>query len=795
MQVFLAGLESGGNQRHGAPQDSRPQARVSQEAPKSGVTPAPAQKAAAQPTPEPPQKTPLQPAPARRAAAAGAKAPVKKKKSRNAGTIALIAVSLLLLGLCALGIGYLVFTGRLAGLLTPASIPIPTAFVLPTSPPTETPVTEVPPASSAANPGANPASPTATTAAAAALPTPLPTVAYIPTYESSNCRFDVPKGAHVSCGYLIVPEDRAGDPTHTIRLAVAVYHSSSSNPASEPVLFLQGGPGGEAVKLSSEAYPLLVAPFLPERDFIAYDQRGTGLSEPALNCSDLTKAYLQDIYGQIPPDTRKIVYTNAFLSCQGQMSVGGINLNAYTTSASAADVRDLLKVLNYQQVDLYGASYGTRLAQVILRDDPSIVHAAILDSVVPIETNFFAQYPGSIQSALKLLFDACSADPKCDAAYPNLEAVFWDEVSRLDSKPVTLTIANPQTGTITENVDGSVFIGVVLGSLKQSDLITTAPQTIYHFKAGDYSAVLAAETSLPFAFQGISAGLYISMICHEHILATTPDQLQAAVGGPVDIQEYAWLPFFGNAQDIYRACQSWHAVGPSSGENAPVSSDIPTLIITGKFDPTTPPKYAQQVEAHLSHSYYFEFPNQGHTPTAADASGCAMRTAVAFLANPQVEPNRSCLDNLQPVYFLLPYTGNPPVQLRDTQVSGISVRIPRGWRDLGDGFYLREDSPFDITQIGLTSLPGTTSADLLRWISQKAWGYRGLDAAPVWAGQRKANGLEWTLYTSGSYGRPADIAMADHNGTSIVVVAYSNIDEHDAFYRTVFLPVVDSIQP
>jgi pimeloyl-ACP methyl ester carboxylesterase len=781
LKAFLAGLETAAPQPSAAVEDSHPRISVSESEPKPAAAPQPAPKAAPQPSPE------------RLPAPAGRKPPVKKKKSNHAGTIALVVVSLLLLGLCALGIGYLVLSGRIAGLLTPASIQIPTALVMPTSAPTQPAASEVPSANAAAPSSA----PAVSTPLPTSLPMPtsLPTVTYTPTFESASCRFDVPKGAHVTCGYLIVPEDRAGDPTHTIRLAVAVYHSDSSQPAPEPVLFLQGGPGGQAVKLSAQAYSILVAPFLPQRDFIAYDQRGTGLSEPALNCNDLTKAYLQDIYGQILPDTRKIVYSNAFLSCQGQMSVGGTNLNAYTTSASAADVRDLLQVLNYPQVDLYGASYGTRLAQVILRDDPALVHAAMLDSVVPIETNFFAQYPESIQSALKQLFASCAADPGCSAAYPDLEAVFWDQVNRLDAKPVPLTIANPKTGTISESVDGSVFINLVLGSLKQSDLIATAPQTIYRFKAGDYSAVLAAETSLPFAFEGISAGLYISMMCHEHILATTPDQLQAAMGGPADIQEYAWLPFFGNAQDVYRACQSWHAVGPRLGENAPVSSDIPTLIITGKYDPTTPPKYAQQVAAHLSHSYYFEFPNQGHTPTAADVSGCAMKTAVAFLADPQVEPDRSCLNNLRPVAFIMPYTGNPPVELKNTQASGISVRMPRGWSDLGDGFYLRGDSPFDITEIGVMPVPGTTSAALLKWISQKAWGFRGLDAAPVWAGQRTANGLKWTLYTASSYGRPADIAMADHNGSSILVLAFSNIDEHDAFYRTIFLPVLDSVQP
>ncbi len=750
-------------------EETQPAMSLFEEPPAPAVTPPPSIKV---PPIEPPRKI----APSLRQPV------VKPKKSGRAGATALVAISVVLLLACALVVVYLVLSGRLSSPLNPGYVPIPTAMVLPTSGANAT----------AAEGGAGP---TSTLAPPTALPTPLPTVSYTPTFEPADCRFDVPRGAHVTCGFLVVPEDRAGDPAHTIRLAVAVYHSTNSSPDRTPVLFLQGGPGGAAVQLAAQAYPILVAPFLKQRDFIAYDQRGTGLSEPALECPDLTKAYLQDIFGQIPADSRKIIYSNAFLSCQGQMSVSGINLNAYTTSASAADVRDLMQVLNYQQVDLYGASYGTRLAQVIMRDDPGLVHAAILDSVVPIETNFFAEYPNAIQGALKGLFADCAADAACNAAYPNLETVFWDQVDRLDANPVPITVSNPQTGTITSSVDGSVFLNVVLMSLKMSSLIGTAPQTIYRFKVGDYSTVIAAETSLPYSFQGISLGLYINMMCHEQILRTTPAELQGSVAGPADIREYAWLPFFGDAPDIYQACQSWHAAGPTLGENDPVNSNIPSLIITGKYDPTTPPKYAQLVESHLSQSYYFEFPNQGHTPTAADTSGCAINLAVAFLADPQVEPNGSCLNSLPPIAFLLPYTGDPPVAMKKVQVFGISARVPQSWPELADGFFLRVNSPFDVTQVGIFPVPGTTSADLLKWVSQKAWGYRGLDTAPVWAGQRQANGLDWTLYTSTSLGRPADMAATDHNGSSIVVLAFSSIDEHEAFYRTIFLPVVDSVRP
>ncbi len=698
--------------------------------------------------------------------------PASKPKRSNRVLVYSLLILPVMAG-CAFGITYLLFPGQAMELLSPLfpgiQTPVPPAAQIVPSAVAFTTFTPVPPTP---------------------IPSPMPTVSYSPLFEETACPFEKPPGSNVTCGYLVVPEDRTKDPSHTIRLAVAVYHSTSDNPEPHPVIFLQGGPGGEAVQLAAYAYNFLVTPFLPDRDFIAFDQRGTGLSEPVLECEEVTKLYSQDIHGLISSLTRELVYSNAFLSCNGMMKVSGINLNAYTTAASAADVKDLLTVLNYQKVNLYGASYGTRLALVIMRDYPGIVETAILDSVVPVESNLFNQYPDSIESALKALFDSCAADAECHAAYPELEAVFWDLVAELDANPVTVTTSYYPVGTITETVTGSTLLSTILGSVKSPTFIGTAPQSIDRIRIGDYSTLIAVQYSLPFAFEGISPGLYISMMCHEHILATSVDELKA-ISTRRGVKDYAWLPFYGDADDLFRACQSWGSTGPLLGENEAVRSDIPSLVIAGTFDPATPPFFAQQVASQLSNSYYFEFSNQGHTPTAVDESGCAMDTVLAFLENPAVEPDRECLDDLAPIDFIVPYTGVPPQKMETSDVWGVTVDAPSDWFNLGDGFFFRGNSPLDITQIGVFQ-DFLTPEELVDWFSLGAYGYRGLDTAPLQVGQRKANGLTWSLYLSTSNGRPVDIAMADYGRNSLVIMMFSNLDEHEALYKTVFLPMVDS---
>ncbi len=622
-----------------------------------------------------------------------------------------------------------------------------------------------------------------------AIPSALPTVVYTPKYEEVTCSFETPPGVKATCGYATVPEDRTGDPSKTIRLSVAVFHSTSSSPAPDPVMFLQGGPGGQAVHLSANAVDVLVAPFLSERDYVTFDQRGTGLSEPALKCDELDKVYRQDIYGTIPGDTRELVYKNAFLSCSGLLRANGINLNSYTTVESAADIKDILNLLGYEQANLYGASYGTRLALVTMRNHPEIVKTAILDSVVPVEANVFSQYPDSVDSALSELFDTCAADIKCNAAYPNLETVFWDLVKELNANPVTVTTSAYPIGTVTESVDGGYLLNVILGSIKSSSFIETAPQTIYRVKDKDYSTLIAAQYSLPYAFDGISAGLYISMMCHEHGLAVTDDGFQS-VSERLGV-EHIWRPFYGTPEDMVQACTSWGVSGPFLGENDAVVSDIPSLVIEGAYDPATPPFFGKQVAEKLTNSFYVEFPNQGHVPTGADSTGCAMEIAAAFLENPVVDPNRDCMNDLPQIQYLVPYTGDPALELKEEDIFGVTADIPVAWQFTSDGFFVRADSAFDITQVGV--FRDTLSvAELKDYFSLSAYGFRGLDGAPVEAGTRDAHGLDWKLYIATSNGRPVDIAAADDGGTSIIIMMFSHADEHDALYRTVFLPMVDS---
>ncbi|NDJ55304.1 MAG: transporter, partial [Chloroflexi bacterium] len=133
-------------------------------------------------------------------------------------------------------------------------------------------------------------------------PTAVPTIAYTPEWEPSSCNFPVPGGYNVDCGYLIVPEDRSDPETRDIRLHVAIFRSSSPTPAPDPILHLSGGPGSSGLGLASYTLSSGSAAFLAQRDYIIFDQRGTGFSDPSLSCPERDNLNVDLLERDPPPD-------------------------------------------------------------------------------------------------------------------------------------------------------------------------------------------------------------------------------------------------------------------------------------------------------------------------------------------------------------------------------------------------------------------------------------------------------------------------------------------------------------
>lgn len=614
-------------------------------------------------------------------------------------------------------------------------------------------------------------------------PTPTETSSS-PTFVPTSCAFEIPEDAVIKCGLVRVPENRnlPLTSTETISVSVAVYRSPRETLASDPVVFLQGGPGSPAIEWTTYFYQEFVAPILKRHDFIVLDQRGAGLSEPLLDCPALKMLYLQDMQQNFSAIERETRYTEVLQACRDRLTSDGVDLSAYTSVASAADVRDVVRALGYEQINLYGISYGTRWAQVVMRDYPELVRSAVLDSALPLNVRLYDETIPGIDRALAALFDDCAADPACDAAYPELETEFRALVEQLDSQPITVTATSPFNGQPYDiTVSGSTLTTAIEWALHSPAHISLIPQAIHDIHHGDYT-YLEHHLSLPLeTYADLALGLKMSVDCHEQILVSTPADLQAELYGGGDV--------------LFDICNTWGAAPFDPQQSKPLVSDTPTLILAGEYDPTTPATFGRQIHENLRHSYFFEFPERGHAPSIGAADSCPLEIVLTFLDDPASDPDSACIAEMEGSQFVVPFTGAEEVTFESFTSDEYGVRgiIPEGWQAIGEGFYNRQASALDPTQLGIQSA-SVSAEEWVAWLSDQ-FQYTGFDADPMRAGEYNANGLTWTLYTAKFKEHPVDMALAERNGSTLLVVMLSQADERDALYEAVYLPVIDALKP
>lgn len=613
----------------------------------------------------------------------------------------------------------------------------------------------------------------------------------LPAFESTACPFDVPAGQTVECGYLTVPENRTESDGATIRLAVAVFHSPNPDKATDPIVYLEGGPGGEPL----EALPLLFerqyAPMLENRDVIVFDQRGTGYSEPSLACPEFIELGLDYLDDDLPPEESARLTTAALLECRDRLVSDGADLSAFNSAENAADVNDLRLALGHDQWNLWAISYGTRLALTVLRDHPEGVRSVVLDSAYPLESNLYADLPVNAARAFDTLFAGCAADPACNTAYPDLENVLFEVVDRLNENPVMLTVTNPLSGQSYDAlVTGDVLLTFMFQTLYVSDLIPLLPQIVFEARAGNLDSVGQLLGAFLANGEFVSIGMQTSVQCHEEVAFTSAEEISAA---------YTAFPQLRDAMEasptlgpgIVQLCAVWGAGESDEVENEPVRSDIPALVLAGDYDPITRPAWGRQVAGSLENSFFVEFPSQGHGPSLQH--GCARSVILEFFDDPTTQPDAACVADMSAPAFSVPEEQSTGIALEPftSDTFGITGVVPAGWREAAPGVYQRGASALDPVVVIQQAAPDTGAEALLTTLQSQL----RLESIPDSTGMREANGLIWTLYEFEVQGVAIDLALAEQDSTSYLVLMQYPPDEREEFYASVFLPVVDALMP
>lgn len=453
-----------------------------------------------------------------------------------------------------------------------------------------------------------------------------------PRFESGPCRTAIPEGVQAECGDLIVLADRSQPDGPTLRLAVIRLPATGPNPSPTPLVYLAGGPGqagnlGLSIFTPAESPP---SKLRENHSLLLLDQRGTGVSQPSLACPEMDASDALD----------------AVRDCYNRLLAEGENLAAYTTAENAADVNDLRLALDVAQLDLFGASYGTRLALTVLRDFPQAVRSAVLSSVLPLQADLLSGQSLAFNNALETVFATCANDAACNSAFPSLRESFSVAAAQLDAEPVTVRVRSLTGGQIGPvQVNGQVFALAIYFMLITPSLVPFTPALIDNAAKGDYAAL-----TIPFAFfsgaiAGGSYGMSNSVNCSDEFAFVSEQDFQA-VQGQILPELRAERQ---RAYDLAKAqCAIWNVPQSPAIENQPVVSDVPTLILSGQFDPATPPRYGEEAAQTLGRSTVVELLGSSHDP--ASASPCGVTIVQSFLQAPTATPDTSCADDA-PIVF------------------------------------------------------------------------------------------------------------------------------------------------
>jgi pimeloyl-ACP methyl ester carboxylesterase len=445
-------------------------------------------------------------------------------------------------------------------------------------------------------------------------------------FQDADCPFPVPGGYTIDCGYLIVPENRSRNDSRSIQLAVAIVRAPRAG-QQPPVLYLAGGPGSSALDEFLGDPEGWNYPFLQTRDLILLDQRGTGYSFPTLDCPELADA--------------DFTAGNPEQECHSRLRAEGIDLTAYNSAENGADVADLRRALAYDEWDLLGISYGTRLALVVMRDQPQGIRSVVLDSPFPPNANTPVDEALNTWESLQTLFADCQADAYCRQNYPNLERVFLDTVADLNDQPAG-------------DLFGDDFFFAITQALNDTGSIPLLPWVIYAVSDGNYDALdeIASGEGFGRRYQdepdrSDSEGMYNSVICRDEYAFGNYEAAEAALTAVAPPEIEAAL--LQGVSELFQTCAYWGAGRAAPIEDAAVHSDIPTLILVGQYDHATPPKWGYLTAETLSRAYLYDFPGGGHS--LISSGDCAVDLITQFYDNPLAAPNVRCVDEIEWPYF------------------------------------------------------------------------------------------------------------------------------------------------
>lgn len=462
------------------------------------------------------------------------------------------------------------------------------------------------------------------------------------------------------CGYVIVPENPNQADSPKIKLGFLRMPARTENPKA-PFFMLAGGPGGTFIKPSTILLfgDGFLGPILDERDVVLLDQRGAPTAIPTLDCPELYGMPWEVQDRGLDEAAALELGRQVLGDCVESVRAEGIDLSQYNSVRIAADVDAARQALGYDQIVYYGASYGSQLGQHFMRDFPDSLEAVVLDGANSLSRKSWVQERvRDVDVATRKLAALCEADAKCAEAY-DVPALIDQAMSLFDEGPIETTYqdpANPETKldlTLTEGDLASTIFGFQTGQIGIRSLPAVLDAILADGRTSAAAILGDQKGAGIIASRGATKGgeailMHMAVVCSDDPVTKADDMI-------VDSDASAYARAYGQAvlEEYLEFCNAVNVPSLPDETDVDVTTDVPTLILAGDLDARTPVIRSELVAATLPRATIVEFPEGTHVQLG-EINQCAGKILRAFLADPNVAPDTSCIADMPRRGFVLP---------------------------------------------------------------------------------------------------------------------------------------------
>jgi pimeloyl-ACP methyl ester carboxylesterase len=442
------------------------------------------------------------------------------------------------------------------------------------------------------------------------------------------------------CGTILRPLDPTGAVPGEIELRVAVVPALNLAPRADPVVPIAGGPGQGSVQFYA-AYSSAFEEIRRNRDILLVDQRGTGESS-RMDCPvdddlaegrysiDLTIEYTAACLEQLPFDPR-----------------------FFTTSVAVTDLEAVREALGYPSLNLYGISYGTRVAQHFARRYPGSTRTVVLDGVVPPQISLGPEIATESQIAINTILARCSADASCNERFPKIQETLARLITALKESPVAINVPHPRTGRPEETAFGHTQLAAAIRLLAyHPSSIALLPLLIHEAGNGNFVPLASHyKMTMDAMTDTLSLGMHNAIMCAEDVpfydkTRIDYESIEASYMGVLQLDA------------LEAICSVWPE-GPIDPQfKEPLSTELPVLLLSGDADPITPPRYADMAAVDLANARHLIGRHQGHGQIVV---GCTHRVVARFIEAADAQGlDAECLQRSFVMPFFLDFSGPLP---------------------------------------------------------------------------------------------------------------------------------------